>query len=207
MRVSKPVLFAFGVVACAFVAFVAVKAVRMFVAPPPVSGISIATGAGRLGGPFTLVDQTGRRVTDRDFRGRYMLIYFGYTHCPDECPTELQAIGRAIDELGPLGDRVTPVFISVDPGRDTPAVIGKYVRAFHPRMVGLTGTPAEIAAVARAYQVPYKVGKPSEPEAGDYSVSHNLFLYLVDPRGKFVAVFRGGAGPDAIAKALRATMG
>ena len=208
MRFSKPVLFAIGVAACALVAFVAVKAVRMFSAPVPASsGIAIATGAVKLGGPFALTDQSGKPVTDKDFRGRYMLIYFGYTYCPDVCPTELQAIGRALDQLGPKAERIVPIFITVDPARDTAKEMGQFVKAFYPRMVGLTGTPAEIAKVAKKFRVYYSLGKPSKPGAMDYLVNHTSFLYLMGPDGKFVAIYRGGAGPDAIARELRAAIG
>jgi cytochrome oxidase Cu insertion factor (SCO1/SenC/PrrC family) len=141
-------------------------------------------------------------VTNADFRGRFMLIYFGYAFCPDICPTELQAMGRALDALGPKAARITPVFISVDPARDTPASLKPFVRAFHPRMVGLTGTPEQIAAVAKAFRVYYRLGQPSRPGAKDYLVDHTSFFYLVGPDGDFRAVLRGGVDAPAIVKAL-----
>jgi protein SCO1/2 len=101
-----------------------------------------------IGGPFTLEDGSGRTVTDRDFRGKYMLVYFGYTFCPDVCPTTLTAVADAMDKLGPDAAKVRPVFITVDPARDTPAVVKKYIAAFGPEITGLTGTPEEIARVA-----------------------------------------------------------
>lgn len=209
MRFAKPILFAIGFAACLLVAFAAVKAVRLFQDRPPASasGIAIATGEAKLGGPFTLTNHEGRRVTDADFRGRYMLIYFGFAYCPDVCPTELQAMGRALDLIGPeKAKKIVPVFISVDPARDTPAELAKYVKAFHPRMVGLTGTPEEVAAVAKAFRVYYKIGKPSAPGAMDYLVDHTSFLYLVGPDGDFAALYRGGTGAEALAEALEAAV-
>jgi protein SCO1/2 len=106
-----------------------------------------------VGGPFALVDSEGRAVTDADFRGRFMLVYFGFTYCPDVCPTSLTYIAQALDRLGPDADKVVPVFITVDPERDTPEQLKEYVRHFHPKLVGLTGTPEQIAAAAKAYRV------------------------------------------------------
>ncbi|HEY8289364.1 MAG TPA: SCO family protein, partial [Acetobacteraceae bacterium] len=108
-----------------------------------------------LGGPFQLEDGNGKPVTDRDFRGSYMLVYFGYTFCPDVCPTTLNAVADAMDRLGPKAARVQPLFITVDPKRDTPAVVKQYAAAFGPKIDGLTGTPEQIAAVAKEYRVYY----------------------------------------------------
>ncbi|HEY7687169.1 MAG TPA: SCO family protein, partial [Dongiaceae bacterium] len=110
------------------------------------------SGKALVGGPFTLTDQNGKRVTDQDFRGKYMLVFFGYTYCPDVCPTELQVMTAALDKLGAKADRVTPIFITIDPQRDTAEQVGTYVRNFGPRMVGLTGTQAETDAAAKAYR-------------------------------------------------------
>ena len=123
-------------------------------------------GATDIGGPFTLVDGAGKQVTERDFRGKYMLVYFGYTFCPDVCPTTLQKVTAAMNVLGPKADQVTPIFISVDPKRDTPKVIGDYVHAFTPRLVGLTGDQAQIAAVEKEYRV-YAAAQPADA-SGDY---------------------------------------
>ena len=112
------------------------------------------SGKALIGGPFTLVDQTGKTVTDQDFRGRYMLVFFGFTHCPDICPAELQVMSAALDELGPKADEVVPVFITLDPERDTQAAMGAYVKNFGSRFVGLTGSPEQIAAAAKAYGWP-----------------------------------------------------
>lgn len=151
-----------------------------------------------IGGPFTLTDGNGRVVTDASLRGRYALIYFGYTYCPDVCPTTLNALAAALVELGPKGDRVTPVFITVDPARDTPPVVRSYVAAFSPRLVGLTGTPAQIAKVEREYRV-YAARHVTGPGPGDYTMDHTSLIYLMDPRGRFVAVVRADQPPQAMA--------
>ncbi len=139
-----------------------------------------------VGGPFTLEDGNGKQVTDRDFRGKYMLVYFGYTFCPDVCPTTLNAVANALDRLGPKADRLQAIFITVDPKRDTPAVMKRYTAAFSPRLLGLTGTPEEIARAAKAYRVYYAVHRTG-PGPNDYSVDHSSILYLMGPDGKFVA--------------------
>jgi protein SCO1/2 len=152
----------------------------------------------QIGGPFTLLDSHGKTVTDRDFRGKYLLVYFGYTFCPDACPTTLTQVADALDRLGGKADRLTPVFITVDPKRDTPAVVGTYAAAFSPRLVGLTGDSGEIAAVAKEYHVYYAV----HGSGADYTVDHSSILYLMGPDGKFVALIPADAGAPTIAAAL-----
>jgi protein SCO1 len=159
-----------------------------------------------IGGPFTLQDGSGKTVTDRDFRGQYMLVYFGYTFCPDVCPTTLAAVADAMDKLGPDASKVRTVFITVDPKRDTPAVVGKYAAAFGPHVVGLTGTPEEIAQVAREYRVYYAEHRTG-PGPNDYAMDHSSVLYLMDPKGGFVAPVRADQSGDQIASALRKLMG
>lgn len=162
------------------------------------------TGEALVGGPFTLTDQDGKRVTDQDFRGKYMLIFFGFTYCPDVCPGELQVMSAALDELGPEGDKIQPVFITVDPERDTPEAMKLYVSNFHPRMVGLTGSPDDIAAVAKAYRVYYAKAKAPEGAApGDYLMDHSTILYLMGPDGKFVKHFTYGTDVKTLADGLR----
>src|SRR5665213_1531976 len=128
-----------------------------------------------IGGPFALVDQDGRRVSDRDFAGVYRIVYFGYTHCPDVCPTDLATLGQALTRFATedpaRAARVQPLFITVDPERDTPAVLRQYVASFHPRLKGLTGSPTEIAAVAREYLASYSK-KPVQP-GGGYAMAHS----------------------------------
>lgn len=142
-------------------------------------------GKALVGGPFTLTDQDGRLVTERDFAGHFMLIFFGYTFCPDICPTELQVMMAAVDELGPEGNRIQPIFISVDPARDTPDVLKAYVGNFSPRLLGLTGTPEQIAAVAKAYRVYFSKVEGTQSNA-DYLMDHSSIIYLMGPDGQFV---------------------
>jgi protein SCO1 len=139
-----------------------------------------------VGGPFTLVNGQGQTVTDRSFRGKYMLVYFGYTHCPDVCPTTLSDIAAALKQLGPKAQRIVPIFITVDPARDTPAVMERYASLFSPRIVGLSGSPAQIAAVAGEYHV-YSAKHVTGPGPDDYSMDHSSVIYLMGPKGHFVA--------------------
>ena len=154
-----------------------------------------------LGGAFSLTDHTGRDVTERDFAGRWLLLYFGFTHCPDVCPTDLGIIADTIDLLGPLGEEVTPVLISIDPERDTPAQLADYVAAFHPRMVGLTGTPQQVSAVARRFRVFYS--RVQHPDMTEYTMDHSSFIYLVGPDGLVRSLFRRGTAPEAITAVVR----
>jgi len=165
-----------------------------------------APGTAGIGGPFTLEDGNGKPVTDRDFRGKYMLVYFGYTFCPDVCPTTLTAVADAMDKLGPAANQMRPLFITVDPGRDTPAVVKQYAAAFGPRITGLTGTPQEIAVVAKEYRVYYAEHRTG-PGPGDYSMDHSSILYLMDPKGAFVAPIRADQTGEEIAASLRKLMG
>jgi cytochrome oxidase Cu insertion factor (SCO1/SenC/PrrC family) len=158
-----------------------------------------ATGTALVGGPFSLMDHTGRRVTDEDFRGRYMLVAFGYTYCPDVCPGELQLISAALDRLGAKADRIAPIFITVDPARDTQDVLKAYMANFHPRFVGLTGSEAEIAAAAKAYRVYFrKVESPGSP----YLMDHTSLVYLMDPEGNYVTHFPYGTDVDGFVRSL-----
>ncbi|MBW6396533.1 SCO family protein [Roseomonas sp. HJA6] len=171
-------------------------------APSP-GGVQLAQGVA-LGGPFTLVDQTGRTVTERDFAGKPLLVYFGFTYCPDVCPTELGTIAAALDAMGPAGERVTPVFISIDPERDTPAAMADYVSRFHPRMVGLTGSAEQVAQAARAYRVYYAKVQPRD--STDYLMDHSSFIYFVGPDGRVRSLFRPETTPEAIAAAVNAQL-
>jgi protein SCO1/2 len=148
-------------------------------------------------GPFVLMDQMGKPVTDHDFRGQFMLVFFGYTFCPDVCPTDLQIIAQAMDGLGKAGDRLQPIFISVDPARDTPGVVAEYASHFHPRLIGLTGTRQQVAAAARNYGViSMKIIDENDPE--HYSINHSALTYLVGPDGKFVAAFDHGTDLETL---------
>ena len=156
--------------------------------------------ASAIGGPFRLVDQNGKTVTDADLKGKWSLVYFGYTHCPDACPTALNDIAVALDELGPKRAEVRPVFITVDPERDTPAVLKSYVTAFDAPILALTGTPQEIAQAAKGYRVYY--AKHPE-EGGDYSMDHSSVIYVMDPQGRFTASFTHENSPEEIAERLK----
>jgi protein SCO1/2 len=166
-------------------------------APPPLEGAS-------MGGPFTLTDQNGRRVSDRDFAGKYRLIYFGYTFCPDVCPVDMQVIGAGLRrfeaEDSDRAARVQPIFISVDPARDTPGVLRQFVAAFHPRMIGLTGSEAEIAQVAREYRIFYARGEAGA--GGSYMVNHTRMAVLYGPEGQPMAIIPSDQGPDGVAAEL-----
>jgi protein SCO1/2 len=156
--------------------------------------------ASAIGGPFRLVDQDGKTVTDADLKGKWSLIYFGYTHCPDACPTALNDIAIALDELGPKRAAVRPVFITVDPERDTPEVLKAYVTAFDTPILALTGTPEEVAQAAKGYRVYYA----KHPEAGgDYSMDHSSVIYVMDPEGRFTASFTHQSSPEEIAERLK----
>lgn len=189
--------------ALAALAFVATAAVMsLWPRPEPVpSGTLIgSSGQSLIGGPFALTDQDGKLRTDRDFRGKHMLVFFGFTHCPDVCPTALYNVSLAMQKLGPKADRIVPVFVSVDPERDTPPKLKNYGDNFDKRIVLLTGTAEEIAAAARAYRV-YYAKKPLE-KADEYTIDHSAFIYLMDREGRYVTHFRHGIEPDQLAEAL-----
>ena len=157
----------------------------------------------KFGGPFTLTDHTGAKRTDADFRGRFLLIYFGYTYCPDICPTNLQTMSQALDELGDKAEGVQPIFVSVDPARDTVEVLADYVDHFYPTMVGLTGTESEIRAVAKAYRVHRsKVIVDSEAPADEYLVNHSSITFLMGPDGGFLSLFPHDTKAEVMTKAL-----
>ena len=167
---------------------------------PSVGGVQLPQGLS-LGGAFRLTDHTGRRVTEADFTGKLGLIYFGFTYCPDVCPTELGIMASALDLLGPDAARVMPVLITIDPARDTQAALADYVARFHPALIGLTGTDEEIAQAARAFRVYYRKVQP--PNASDYVMDHSSFIYLVGPDGRVRQLFRPNMAPEAIAAAIR----
>jgi protein SCO1/2 len=166
----------------------------------------LTAGNALVGGPFKLTDQSGKTVSDTDFRGRYMLIYFGFTFCPIVCPTELQAISAAMDALGQKADKVAPIFITIDPERDTVQVLSTYVKQFHPKLVGLTGTPDQIRAVARdEYKVYYAKVEDPTSSAG-YTFDHFDAVFLMGPDGKFVTFFPPGTTPEKMAARIEQAM-
>jgi protein SCO1/2 len=167
----------------------------------PGLGKSVVTGQADVGGPFRLTDQTGKTVSDADFRGRYMLIYFGYSFCPDVCPTTLAVMAQALDKIGPeRARRVIPIFITIDPERDTPKVLADYMKAFGPSFVGLTGSEAAIKDAEKKYRV-YAVKKPLDK--GGYGMDHSSVLYLMGPDGKLISFYDEAVPPDELAKELR----
>ncbi len=144
---------------------------------------SRSSGTAQIGGDFTLTDHRGQPFTQKDLLGQYHLLFFGFTHCPDICPTSLLTLAEAMQNLPEsLQERIQPVFVSVDPGRDTPEILAQYVANFHPRLIGLTGTEAQIRQIADAYKVYYSVSPPNETD-GSYLVDHSGFLFLMDPKG------------------------
>lgn len=159
------------------------------------------SGEALIGGPFELVDQDGKAVTEQTFKGKLMLIYFGFTFCPDACPTALGIMSAALDKLDVAGDRVVPILITVDPDRDTAPALKDYVSNFHPRMMGLTGAPEQVAKVAKAYRVFYQKAPGSGPD--DYVMDHTLLIYLMDGEGKYVTHFGPQTTADQMAEEIR----
>ncbi|ABQ69173.1 SCO family protein [Rhizorhabdus wittichii] len=185
----------------------ALAALLLLAAPPLLSGCGPARETppladAKIGGPFTLTDQDGRKVSDGDFAGKYRLIYFGYTFCPDVCPVDVQTLMkgyRKVEASNPaLAAKIQPIFITVDPARDTPAVLKQFVRAFHPKLIGLTGSEAEIAAVAKEFAIYYKKqqGSPGTP---GYLVDHSRQAMLFDPQGKPLALVAQDKDADTVA--------
>lgn len=161
--------------------------------------------AALIGGPFTLVDHTGRTVTEKDLKGKWSLIYFGYTYCPDVCPTSLSVMSQALDALGPQAERVRPVFVTVDAERDTVAQLALYQQSFHPSFVMLTGTPEQVRKAAQAYRVYFR--KAESKGATEYLMDHSSITYLMDPDGHYVTHFGHEATPEAMADAMRGKLG
>ena len=162
----------------------------------------VTTGTALVGGPFELVGKDGKTVTDEDFRGRHMLVFFGFTHCPDICPAELQIMAAALETLGPEGENIVPIFITLDPERDTPEAVTAYVENFSPNFVGLTGSPEAIDKAAKAYRVTYK--KFQDETMGDsYSIDHSALVYFMSPDGDYVTHIPYGTPPEKMAETLR----
>ncbi|MBV9426245.1 MAG: SCO family protein [Bradyrhizobiaceae bacterium] len=159
-----------------------------------------SAGAAAIGGPFSLVDQNGRTVTDKDLRGHPFLVFFGFTHCPDVCPTSLFEISEVLGKLGPDAQKLSTLFVTIDPERDTPAAMKDYLASFNPRLVGLTGDPAAIAAVAKEYRV---YVKKVPLENGEYTMDHTALVYLMDKEGRFVTPFNLKRTPEDAAADLR----
>lgn len=158
------------------------------------------TAAVKIGGPFVLTNHLGEKVSEAAYRGRYLYIYFGYGYCPDVCPTELANMAATVDALGAKADKVQPLFITIDPERDTTEFLAEYVAQFHPRFIGLTGSLKEIAAVAKSYRVFYR--KAKDEDTSEYLMDHSNFVYFMGADGGFLTMFRGGTDPEAVAKTM-----
>ena len=158
-------------------------------------------GPSAIGGPFTLTDQDGKTITDQDFKGEPLLVFFGYTHCPDICPTTLFELSEVLHAMGKDANRIHALFITVDPERDTAAVMKDYLSSFDPHLRGATGTPQQIAAVEKEYRVIAR--KVPIGKNGDYSMDHSALVYLMDKQGRFVAPFNLKRKPAEAAAALQ----
>ena len=166
---------------------------------------AVMWGQSKIGGPFALTDHTGKVRTETDFRGKLLLVYFGFTHCPDICPTDLMAIGDALKSLGPQAVQVRGLFVSVDPKRDTPALLATYVDSFHDNIVGLTGDEKAVHRAAHAYKVYFKK-VPGKGE-DDYGFDHSAYIYLMDRDGKFIGVFPPSTPAERIVAVLKPLLG
>lgn len=182
------------------VAAIAAAAGLYFTRAPAFEPVGLLPPA-NLGGEFTLVDASGAAFGSEDLSGTGALIYFGFTYCPDVCPTELARAAQMVDQLAAAGIPVTPVFITIDPERDTPELVGDYVDLFHEDMVGLTGSPEQIAEVADRYGVYYR--RVEESSASEYVMDHSSYLYLLDPSGRLVWMFRPTDRVDAMVQTIR----
>ncbi|MGO9485630.1 MAG: SCO family protein [Rhodomicrobium sp.] len=187
----NPVLF---VIALFVAGFAAAYSIRF--APEG----SRTEGKALIGGPFSLSNTDGKRVTDRDFRGKLMLVFFGYTHCPDVCPTEMQNMADVMDKLGPDAKQVAPIFISVDPVRDTPQALSDYVKNFSPLIAGLTGTQDEVASAGKAYRVYFR---KADGGSENYTVDHSVFVYLMDRDGNYLTHFMFNTPPETIVEVIK----
>jgi protein SCO1/2 len=163
------------------------------------------SGTAAIGGPFTLVATDGETVSDQTYRGKWLLIYFGYTYCPDACPTALNSISLALERLGSQANDLQPLFVTVDPDRDTRETMVKYLTSFDSRIIGLTGTKDQIDSVIKEYRLYVSREKP-EHGGDDYLVSHSSYIYLMDPQGRFVNVIHAEELGDEIAIRLRKEM-
>lgn len=171
-------------------------------------GINPALAGADIGGPFSLVDHTGKPVSEKDYADKFKLVFFGYTWCPDICPTELLVIGQAMEALGDDAEKVVPLFITIDPARDTAEKLAAYVPHFHPRLVGLTGTEEQVSAAAKAYRVYYRRAEENprmvdEDEDDAYLMDHSVYIYLMSPDDQYLQHFVRGQGPEKIAEEVR----
>ncbi|MBN8965624.1 MAG: SCO family protein [Rhizobiales bacterium] len=188
------ILLALGAFVAGLILFTAVIFIVTGRTPAPIA-VSSA-----VGGPFNLVDQNAKPITDRDMKGRPFLVFFGFTHCPDVCPTTLFDISEMLRALGPDADRVGALFVTVDPERDTPAVLKDYLSSFDPRVTGVTGDPAAVASMEKAYRV---YAKKVPLDGGSYTMDHTALVYLMNKDGAFVAPFNMKRRPEEAAAELK----
>ncbi|MES2255917.1 MAG: SCO family protein [Pseudomonadota bacterium] len=198
LKSKNALLILLLVVATAFGGFLWLKGDQV-----PQLGRNMVTGQIAVGGPYALTDQDGKPRASTDFAGKYQLIYFGYTFCPDVCPTTLALMAATLDRLGADKDRIAPVFITIDPERDTPDAIKKYVAAFGPQFIGLTGTPDQIAKVEKEFRVYAKKGPV---ENGTYAMDHSSVMYLMGPDGKLVSFYDEATTPEDLAQQLKSKL-
>ncbi|MAF48906.1 MAG: SCO family protein [Rhodospirillales bacterium] len=212
----RSVYFYFGLAVMVIAVGLGLRALVFNQAPVVVTGKAVdrgSTGVPDIGGKFSLIDHNGRPVSEGDFLGRHMLVFFGYTNCPDVCPMTLSNLSEALDKLGGDAGKIRPVFVSVDPLRDTPGVLKAYLESFHPAFIGLTGSAKQVAAVKRVFRIyseaRHEDGQHAEPAGDsaknlrDYTVDHSSITYLMGPDGKFKTFVSHGTGADAIAAKLK----
>ncbi|RTL63795.1 MAG: SCO family protein [Hyphomicrobiales bacterium] len=197
-RLNLAILLVCGLLVGALAAVAVIPDVRNRVFP---EGSTRAVGQALVGGPFTLTDHTGRKVTDQDYRGKFMLVFFGFTYCPDVCPTALQTMAAALEMLGPKAERLVPLFITVDPERDTPEQLAQYVSSFSPKLVGLTGTRPEIDTVLKEYRVYAQKVEDPKSTAG-YTMNHSSIVYIMGPDGAYRTHFTHATGAETMAERL-----
>ncbi len=208
---SRKMVYGGLLVAAILTVVVGRQILQIETSPPPIRKIKAGSGldvevqtrSPKIGGPFSLVDHDGKAVTDADYRGKFMIIFFGYTFCPDVCPTSLSAVSGALDILGPLADRYVPIFVSVDPDRDTAAALKEFVGHFHPRLIGMTGTKAQILDAARHYRVYFAKAQEEGSDPSDYLVDHSAITYVMGPDGKYRFHFGHGTDPEVMAQHLK----
>jgi protein SCO1/2 len=195
MRLPAVIILALGLAIGALSAWIMVGL------PPPGAP---TTGKALIGGPFSLVDGNGQRVTEKDFAGRKMLVFFGFTSCPEVCPGGLQVIARTLEKLGPKADKLVPIFITLDAERDTPAKTSEYAKSFSPRLIGLSGTREETEAAAKAYRVYFKKVPGTDP--ANYNIDHTSLIYLMDEAGQYAAHFPYPISVDELSAQLGAKL-
>ena len=200
-----PSRFAVYTAFAAFAAALVIAAIGVYTLSRPAGiGSVVSSGNALIGGPFTMTDQSGTPVTEKSLLGKPSIVFFGFTYCPEVCPTTLYDMSVMLKELGADADRVNAVFVSLDPERDTPAVMRDYLQGFDPHIRGFTGTPAETRTIAKAYRVYFR---KVPLEGGDYTVDHTALVYLFDAKGKFVGPLNLKLDPEKAAAPIRALLG